>query len=320
LIQRLESLQKKQACQLRRMRYGPRMVREGGSLLRDPITLDESIDLNEPVEMKEIDLGPGKYTQHIRLYDKSQGMGISIFYAAEESSIPYLIFICNGHFVTEYRLLSVTGLHLPTHLYLRLAQAILQAHQQGVVLGPDLNIGNIKWNIAINDSGVSAVVFKNLPPVVRPGDPPRPPPKIPLPDAPDTSTTQSDIYCSPIVLSQMIHKIEDAIAQARRNRIVDVTPEVKTITTNFEEIAAKNVLIDNQVDFPDAIKNNKKLFAIAELCLSPTASARPTAQGLVDMLMKLAKTAAKTALVRDLTSRVGTSIIGALKGVTFHNS
>ncbi|KAH9487424.1 hypothetical protein JR316_0001499 [Psilocybe cubensis] len=71
------------------------------------------------------------------------------------------------------------------------------AHERNIVLGGDLNLGNIEYDVSKGNDGLPYVTFRNLPPpvVVRQELQPSAEVKVPnLGSRTEESTKESDIY------------------------------------------------------------------------------------------------------------------------------
>jgi len=98
-----------------------------------------------------------------------QKKGCAIFYSNDHSDIPYLIFIYDAYTLAEYRLVSFKDTNLPAQvhwilgrgflivqrlflqMFLRLSQAVLAAHNDGRILGSDLNLVTLFFYYLFNN-------------------------------------------------------------------------------------------------------------------------------------------------------------------------
>jgi len=187
-----------------------------------------------------------------------------------------------------------------------LSQAVLKAHNDGIVLGPSLNLGNLNWDVSYDDNGLPWVTFKNLPPPIAPELPPPPPPKWPVPELTTDSsgsTKETDIYVTTIVLFQVINDIEYTVRDATGALDFNALPPTKQVS-----------FLDDKPEIPAVIQKNKRLLRVVEKCLSPNPALRPTAASLCDSLLRLCK----MTIVRDAARDVGKSIFKALRRLTLH--
>lgn len=240
-------------------------------------------------------IGHAEYERVITKVPTKQKKGCSIFYASNSSDHPYLILMYDEYLVAEYRLVSLADANLPSEMLLRLSQAVLKAHSDGIVLGPSLGLGNLDWDVSYDCTGLPYVTFKNLPLPVASIDRPPPPPKWPVPElisdsSGSTSTKETDIYVTPIVLFQLIHEVEQtALAPKKQVSFVNGRPEI-----------------------PAVVQKNKPLLRIVQKCLSPNPAKRPTAAGLCDSLLRLCK----LSIVRSVVCDAGKSFLSALGRLT----
>jgi len=255
-------------------------------------------------------LGGAKYNYATTFWNSNEGKGISVFYAHKDSCTPYHIIMYNHYYITEYRLVDLGQGQFPTELLLRLSRLVLKAHQKNVVLGPLLNLANIKWDVVQDMTGLPYVEFRNLPPANSEGPPP--PPKWPVPGLPDPggSTMESDIYCTPLVLFQIIEKLENSLEMA-----MEVNgPEIREIES--KDVTSRPIeFVDDKPAIPSVIAKNGALCRIVRTCFAEDPAKRPTASQLVKLVRKLAL----KHLYRDVGKGIGGWVISMLKNVTFRS-
>jgi len=247
-----------------------------------------------------------EYEQEIIEMEEKYSKGVSIFYSSNNSTTPYLILRCSGYLVTECRLVSLGDANLPSEMFLRLSQAVLKAHSDGIVLGPSLNIGNLNWDVSNDVNGLPCVTFNNLPPPIAPELPPPPPPKWPVPELTTDSsgsTKETDIYVTPIVLFQVINDIEYTVRDATGALDFNALPPTKQVS-----------FLDDKPEIPAVIQKDEGLLHIVQGCLSPDPTLRPDAASLCKSLLRLCR----MSILRDLVHYVGKSFCKALRRLTIH--
>ncbi|PPQ69917.1 hypothetical protein CVT25_002475 [Psilocybe cyanescens] len=233
-------------------------------------------------------IGSVEYERVVNKDLASLAKGSAIFYSNDKSDIPYLILTYDVGVVVEYRLVSLRDVNLPTQMFLRLAQAILAAHKHNIILGPELNMRNIEYDVSSSRSGLPCVAFKNLPPPTENAQPPSPPPKWHVPgicSLSDGSTKESDVYSGARVFFQMIEHVEKMVYKER--------PPNREGTHEFDYSSSLSKgdlpFPPNEVRIPLVVRNNKRLLRIVNKCLSPQPAHRPTASALCNMLLALCR-------------------------------
>ncbi|KAF8159311.1 hypothetical protein B0H34DRAFT_796578 [Crassisporium funariophilum] len=216
--------------------------------------------------------------------------GSSIFYSTDSSDTPYLIIVHDTHFTVEYSLVSLADTKLPDQLFLRLSQAVLDAHKKDIVIGPCLERGNIRHEVSLGNAGLPSVTFKNLPPPTSLDVPPPLPPNCAVPGlGSDQSgaTKESDIYCTPLVLFQIVQEIENLLDLSKQHvSLLAGTQQV--VYSNFSSPESVPLPL-GEPTIPAVIEANKPLLRIVKKCLSPQPSRRPTAAALCSMLLRLCR-------------------------------
>ncbi|PPQ87554.1 hypothetical protein CVT25_008466, partial [Psilocybe cyanescens] len=229
-------------------------------------------------------------------FPNRQKKGSSIFYSNEHSDTPYLIFIYDTHEIAEYRLVSLKDTNLPTQMFLRLSQAVLAAHEDGRILGSDLNLGNISWDVSRGSNGLPHVTFNNLPPPLPPKNGPGNKPNL-------DGIMKDDVRNPTTVLLQLVTLVENMV------------PEMPQLQDGMHEVEYSSLPPQDEAPFPSAtpevpivIQNNKPLHRIVGKCLSDQRAHRPTAAALCKMLLRLCR----SSVVRDAAWEIGKSVLSRI--------
>ncbi|PPQ91211.1 hypothetical protein CVT25_001227 [Psilocybe cyanescens] len=225
-----------------------------------------------------------------------QTKGSSIFYSNEHSDMPYLIFIYDTNEIAEYRLVSLKDTNLPTQMFLRLSQAVLAAHNDGRILGSNLSLGNIIWDVSRGSNGLPHVTFNNLPP-------PLPPKNVPGLELNLGGRMKDDVRNATTVLLQLVTLVEK------------IVPERPQLRDGTHEIEYSSLAPQNEAPFPSAtpevpivIQKNKPLRQIVGKCLSDQRAQRPTAAALCETLLRLCR----SSIVRDAALDIGKSVLSKI--------
>ncbi|KAF8159307.1 hypothetical protein B0H34DRAFT_702943, partial [Crassisporium funariophilum] len=172
---------------------------------------------------------------------------------------------------------------------------------------------NIKYEVSLGRNGLPCVTFKNLPPPASFDGPPPLPPKCPVPGLGSDSsggTKESDIYCTPLVLFQIVDEIENLVNVSKKH--IPSSPGTHEVIYSSLPSRKPASLSSAEPKIPVMIQENKPLLRIVMKCLSSQPSRRPTASELCAMLLRLCRSSVLSSALLDM----GRSVLSGCKRLT----
>ncbi|KAF8801551.1 hypothetical protein BYT27DRAFT_7198089 [Phlegmacium glaucopus] len=120
---------------------------------------------------------------------------------------------------------------------------------------------------------------------------------------------ESDIYCTPRALFQMIDQIENLIDRSKKSLPTPYKPQGPKIVYDNLLSERKVPLPPHEPLIPAIIEQNKPLLRIVNKCLKPRPHQRPTAQMLCDMLLDFCK----SSIIKSVLHEAGKWVLSKLK-------
>ncbi|KAF8800865.1 hypothetical protein BYT27DRAFT_7199235 [Phlegmacium glaucopus] len=120
---------------------------------------------------------------------------------------------------------------------------------------------------------------------------------------------ESDIYCTPRALFQMIDQMENVIDRSKK--FLSTSPEPQGPKIVYDDLLSerKVPLPPHGPSIPAVIVQNKALLRIVNKCLKPWPHRRPTAQILCDMLLDFCK----SEIIKSVLHKAGKWVLSKLK-------